>query len=132
MFAYIIKSCLLLAILYGAFALLLSRETFHRLNRLALLSVMVASLVLPAIQITVTSPFSLLGSASEPLNSAPSTLPLLGSASEPLTLSQTEAFQSDENVALPQRGSGEGALGAIYLFGLFASLAIFFVQLFRL
>ncbi len=132
MFAYIIKSCLLLAILYGAFALLLSRETFHRLNRLVLLSVMVASLVLPTIQITVTSPFSLLGSASEPLNSAPSTLPLWGSASEPQTLSQTEAFQSDENVALPQRGSREGALGAIYLFGLFASLAIFFVQIFRL
>ena len=139
MFAYIIKSCLLLAILYGAFALLLSRETFHRLNRLALLSVMVASLVLPAVQITAPSPFPLLGSVSEPLNSVPSTLPLLETASEPLTLSQAhspvEAFQSDENVALPQRGSREGAvrfLGAIYLFGFFASLAIFFVQLFCL
>ena len=139
MFAYIIKSCLLLAILYGAFALLLSRETFHRFNRLALLSVMVASLVLPAIQITAPSPLPLWGSASESLNSVPSALPLLESVSEPLTLSQphspSETFQSDENVALPQRGSREGAvriLGAIYLFGFFASLAIFFVQLFRL
>ena len=136
MFAYIIKSCLLLAILYGAFALLLSRETFHRLNRLALLSVMVASLVLPAIQITAPSLLPFLGSASEQLNSVPSTLPLLETASEPLThsqaLSPAETFQSDENMTLPQRESREGAVCAIYLFGLFASLAIFFVQLFRL
>ena len=56
MFAYIIKSCLLLALLYGSFALLLSRETFHRFNRLALLGVLVVSLILPAVQLRVKKP----------------------------------------------------------------------------
>ena len=58
MMLYLLKSALLLSLLYGAFALLLSRETFHRLNRLALLCVLVASAVLPAIQITLdNAPF---------------------------------------------------------------------------
>ena len=56
MFAYIIKSTLLLALLYGSFALLLSRETFHRFNRLALLGVLVASMVLPFVQLTIQKP----------------------------------------------------------------------------
>ena len=56
MFAYIIKSCLLLAILYGCFALLLSRETFHRFNRVVLLGVLVASVVLPAIHLKLKKP----------------------------------------------------------------------------
>ena len=56
MFAYIIKSALLLALLYGSFALLLSRETFHRFNRLALLGVLVASMVLPAIHLSLQKP----------------------------------------------------------------------------
>ena len=53
---YIIKSALLLTILYGSFALLLSRETFHRFNRLALLSVLVASMALPAIELNIQKP----------------------------------------------------------------------------
>lgn len=53
---YLLKSALLLSLLYGAFALLLSRETFHRLNRLALLCVLVASVVLPAVQISLEMP----------------------------------------------------------------------------
>ena len=56
MLAYIIKSSLLLAVLYGGFALLLSRETFHRFNRIALLSVLVASMVLPLIRLTIQKP----------------------------------------------------------------------------
>ncbi len=56
MMLYLLKSALLLALLYGAFALLLSRETFHRLNRLALLCVLVASVVLPAVQISLEMP----------------------------------------------------------------------------
>ena len=55
-FAFLIKSALLLALLYGGFALLLSKETFHRFNRLALLTAMIASLVLPAIQLTMDKP----------------------------------------------------------------------------
>ena len=56
MLLYIIKSALLLAILYGSFALLLSRETFHRFNRAALLCVLVISMVLPFVQLTIRKP----------------------------------------------------------------------------
>ena len=56
MLAYILKSALLLAVLYGSFALLLSRETYHRFNRLALLCVLVASMVLPFVQLTIQKP----------------------------------------------------------------------------
>ena len=56
MFAYIIKSSILLALLYGSFALLLSRETFHRFNRLALLGVLLVSMILPAIQLKLKKP----------------------------------------------------------------------------
>ena len=66
MLTYLLKSALLLTLLYGSFALLLSRETFHRFNRLALLSVLVASLVLPAVQLTVKMP-SILQSVEVPV-----------------------------------------------------------------
>lgn len=49
MLEYIIKSALLLAILYGGFALMLSRETFHRFNRMALVSLLLLSFVLPLV-----------------------------------------------------------------------------------
>ncbi|MBO4840014.1 MAG: M56 family metallopeptidase [Bacteroidaceae bacterium] len=69
-FAFLIKSALLLALLYGGFALLLSKETFHRFNRLALLTAMIASLVLPAIQIKAPSTLPLWGSAENAQKSA--------------------------------------------------------------
>ena len=56
MLTYIIKSALLLALLYGSFALLLSRETFHRFNRIALLLVLVTSMVLPFVQLSIQKP----------------------------------------------------------------------------
>lgn len=55
-YEFLIKSSLLLALLYGSFALLLSHETFHRFNRVALLCVLVASLLLPAVQLTLDKP----------------------------------------------------------------------------
>ena len=46
MMYYALKSALLLTLLYGGFATLLSRETFHRFNRLLLLAVVLLSLLL--------------------------------------------------------------------------------------
>ena len=56
MIAYLLKSALLLTILYCSFALLLSRETFHRFNRLALLCMLMASLLFPALQLSLHKP----------------------------------------------------------------------------
>ena len=49
-FVYMIKSSFCLTVLYLFFRLLLSKETFHRFNRIALISLLVLSSVLPAIQ----------------------------------------------------------------------------------
>ena len=53
---YQIKVGLCLIAFYLLWKLLLSRETFHRFNRVALLVVMVLAIVLPWIQFTITSP----------------------------------------------------------------------------
>lgn len=50
---YILKSAVCLAVFYLFYRLLLSKETFHRFNRVALLGVMVLSCLLPLIQVTV-------------------------------------------------------------------------------
>ena len=56
MILYVLKSALLLTLLYGGFSVLLSRETFHRFNRMVLLGIIVLSMVLPAVHITIDSP----------------------------------------------------------------------------
>ena len=152
---YLIKSALLLAILYGGFALLLSKETFHRFNRLALLTVMIMSLVLPAIQITAPSTLPLRGSAINAQESAIalwdsffeskegltpssvdeenslSTSPMEDGSSlstESLTPSSVDEGNIEEDFSLPQRWR---VVGAIYLAGVFASVGFFLFQLFR-
>lgn len=50
---YILKSSLCLALFYLFYRLLLSKETFHRFNRIALLGIMLISCLLPLIRVTV-------------------------------------------------------------------------------
>jgi len=132
MFAYIIKSSILLAILYGSFALLLSRETFHRFNRLALLGVLVASMLLPAIELNIQKPSYLCyEEAVVPhveITAVPtqdieqniaSPQPILPSAEE---MTQVPTFRIDIMQVVI----------CLYCFSLLASLVIFFMQLFRL
>ena len=51
-FVYILKSSVCLALFYLFYRLLLSKETFHRFNRVALLSVLVLSFLVPLIEVT--------------------------------------------------------------------------------
>ena len=53
-FIHILKSSVCLAMLYLCYRLLLCKETFHRFNRIALLSLPVLSLVIPFIEITMS------------------------------------------------------------------------------
>lgn len=127
MLLYLLKSTILLALLYGSFALLLSRETFHRFNRLALLSVLVASLVLPVVQLSLDMPSWL----NFPY--APSAISI-GEGIE--SNEQAHAFQlSQVNVSLTNRdGVGGEAivlLSLVYLIGVFASFLVFAVQILR-
>ena len=146
MIIYIIKSALLLAILYGGFALLLSRETFHRFNRLALLSVMIMSLVLPAIHIEAPSFLpqwedvfetkksltpnpspSGEGSNMDERNSlSPSPLEE-GNYEQEVTEADIITAIDPSPLALWRGVGGE----AVYLAGVFASIGFFLFQLFR-
>ena len=139
MLAYIIKSALLLAVLYGSFALLLSRETFHRFNRALLLFVLVASLVLPFVQLTIQKP-KFLSYEEAPMHEAFVQPEILSEeeydVSQPAELLESESLTGQERpltfVELRSTPPLEGMGEAVYLLGLLASLAIFFVQLFRL
>ena len=53
LFAYILKSALFVIAYYLFYRLLLSRDTFHRFNRWALLSILMLSIVLPFIQFSI-------------------------------------------------------------------------------
>jgi hypothetical protein len=132
MMLYIIKSCLLLAVLYGSFALLLSRETFHRFNRIALLVVLVASMVLPFIQITIQKPEFLSYEAA----------PLQETYVQPDIQfeNEYETSQHEElhKIVNPTEQGKESLLTwnevvmLAYLLGMLVSISIFFFQLFRL
>ncbi len=61
---YALKSALLLTLLYGGFSALLSRETFHRFNRVVLLAIVGLSLLLPTVHLTL-SPIAGVGTLAE-------------------------------------------------------------------
>lgn len=56
MIVYTLKVALCLIVFYLLFKLFLSKETFHRFNRVMLLSVIFLSLVIPLIKISLSSP----------------------------------------------------------------------------
>ena len=132
MMLYLLKSALLLSLLYGAFALLLSRETFHRLNRVALLCVLIASVALPAIQITLdNAPFMSymnVGTLYVETN-ATTALPGMSDAiSDHAALLVTETAERESDF----RNEMMFFLQCLYVAGLLVSLSLFLVQMFRL
>ena len=55
-FVYILKSSVCLALFYLFYRLLLSNETFHRFNRMALLGLLALSCLIPLMEVTVKKP----------------------------------------------------------------------------
>lgn len=53
---YALKSAVVLTLLYICFYLLLRRETFHRFNRVILMSILLVSVAVPLIPLTTTQP----------------------------------------------------------------------------
>lgn len=53
---FIVKSAITLALLYSCFFVFLSKETFHRFNRIMLIGIMLVSLLLPLFQFTTEHP----------------------------------------------------------------------------
>ena len=56
MVLFVLKSAITLALLYSCFFILLSKETFHRFNRVMLLGIMAAAFVVPMLHITTEHP----------------------------------------------------------------------------
>ena len=56
---YIIKAAITLALLYSCFFLFLSKETFHRFNRIMLVGIMLVSLIMPLFHFTTSHPTAL-------------------------------------------------------------------------
>ena len=132
MMLYILKSALLLALHYGSFALLLSRETFHRFNRLALLGVLLVSMILPAIHLSLKKPSY--------LSYEEVAVPHIEMIAEPtqnveqnIIAPQPILTETEETAQVPTfRIDIMQVVKCFYFFGLLASLFIFFLQLFRL
>ena len=55
-FIYILKSSVCLVLFYLFFRVLLSKETFHRFNRVALLGILFLSLLIPLLEVTTAQP----------------------------------------------------------------------------
>ena len=55
---YILKSALLLALLVSLFMLFMSKETFHRINRYVMLSLILLSLAIPFVNVGAETPLS--------------------------------------------------------------------------
>ena len=62
---YILKSAFVLAMLVSLFMLFMSRETFHKVNRYIMLSIVFIALLLPAVNLGIESPFKGLVAAIE-------------------------------------------------------------------
>ena len=62
---FIIKSTCCLAVFYLFYRLLLSRDTFHRFNRMALLGVIVFSIAIPFVQLAADEPVAVQRTALE-------------------------------------------------------------------
>ncbi len=64
-YIYILKSAFVLALLVSLFMIFMSRETFHRVNRYIMLSIVFIALLLPAVNLGIESPFKGLAAAIE-------------------------------------------------------------------
>lgn len=62
-FTYILKSALCLAAYYLFYKLLMSRDTFHRFNRFALVTLLLCSMALPLLQFNLKTTPEVTGSA---------------------------------------------------------------------
>ena len=64
-FIFVLKSAFVLAMLVSLFMIFMSRETFHRVNRFVMLSIICIALLLPVVNLGVESPFKKLAASIE-------------------------------------------------------------------
>ncbi|MBE6296119.1 MAG: TonB family protein [Bacteroidales bacterium] len=98
---YVLKSALVLALLVSLFMIFMSRETFHRVNRYIMLSIVSIALLLPAVNLGIESPFNGLGDAIKEYLAAEEPLLAADTCSMPVHMA---AF--DELPVLPEAPLG--------------------------
>lgn len=118
MLYFAIKSSIVLALFYWAFFALLSKETFHRFNRLTLIFILSASLVLPIVPHSLELPIS---QNNEIAN-------LLEKETDEFSISYTPIIQ-EESAPVAKSITIIEALGYIYLSGVVIMLIILAYQL---
>lgn len=124
---YLIKSSLLLIALYGCFALLLSRETFHRLNRICLLGILVASLVLPLVEITMDVPWTRSTDVQQEMFQ-----PAAVAVDEQVPMVDEMEFAVPAKTTFARKISWSDLLWAVYLTGFLLSLGFILWQVVQL
>lgn len=115
---YMLKAACLLTAFYLFYKVLLSRDTFFRFNRLALLGILVLSFVLPAIEISVARP----AVDEEPSLSIEALLLLMQYGGAPVR-------------TVPETIAGRGwseLLAGLYIFGMLCFLIRFIVAMGRM
>ena len=128
---YIIRWAVVLTMLYSLYGLIMKRETLHSLNRVVLLSILIASMVLPLVQMD-TKEKNIIAEGREMLEQQIGEL-----QTSPLPLSFGEELMADSSVAtapLPSGGTGVWAVALsvailIYLIGLVIAWLRYLVSL---
>ena len=118
LFIYSIKSALVLALLYLPYTLMLRQESFFRMNRITLLTILMLALVLPMVDI--------------PSLATPEQ-PVVYEMQHRIMLMTQEAEMTTKSLAATTRTiSWLGILAIVYIIGVILALLIRLWQLFRI
>ena len=121
MMYYALKSAIVLTLLYGGFSTLLSRETFHRFNRVLLLGIVVLSMVLPVVHITICSPAPIVLEQYWVENAMPEVeIPVVDEKTV-----EVEVMKGNQQVLVGNILKEEYFWEIIYIIGLFVALVCF-------
>lgn len=120
---YELKVAILIAVFYIFWRLLVANETWHRLNRIVLLSTAVASFVLPLCVITIHQTVEVTPSATEPM-------PISSTIDEPLV--SQEAMPALTAAEAEQPFNWQLMITIIYIIGVLVVLSKMVLSLWRL
>ena len=120
---YELKVAILIAVFYIFWRLLVANETWHRLNRIVLLSTAVASFVLPLCVITIHQTVEVTPSATEPM-------PISSTIDEPLVSQEAMPALTAEKAEQPF--NWQLIITIIYIIGVLVVLSKMVLSLWRL
>lgn len=132
MIVYAIKSAVILSLLYWVFFALLSKETFHRFNRIVLLSIMLVSMVLPIMPHAID--VSVLPQSIAQLFAHETAMVEVGETSTAMAtnVATTEAAETQSAIEMAHSLSVMEIVKIIYIAGLVGMIVVFLFQIISL